>query len=173
MATAATRKGANRNAFLVIARDLQDRIADGEIELGRYLPTERELQDRYDVSRSTIRRAIAHLVDMGWAHTVPSKGVVAGLGLKKPTTRRVALVDASNTYVLRVIHRRLQARLNELGLELVHFGGDKNTCFEDDMMRAVEQECAGIIVWPTAVFLTLKSSVKSAKRRRSSFSTTA
>ncbi|PMX74197.1 winged helix-turn-helix domain-containing protein, partial [Pseudomonas sp. GW456-12-1-14-LB2] len=77
MATAATRKGANRNAFLVIARDLQDRIADGEIELGRYLPTERELQDRYDVSRSTIRRAIAHLVDMGWAHTVPSKGVVA------------------------------------------------------------------------------------------------
>ncbi|MES1227501.1 MAG: winged helix-turn-helix domain-containing protein, partial [Armatimonadota bacterium] len=60
------RRLAQRNSFLNIAQTLQSRIESGEIEKGRLLPTEREIQEEFGVSRSTVRRALARLTETGW-----------------------------------------------------------------------------------------------------------
>jgi len=50
-------------AALRIAHLLQEKIARQEYKTGEWLPTERELADEFDVDRSTIRAALAHLAE--------------------------------------------------------------------------------------------------------------
>lgn len=51
--------------YLRVERDLASRIADGDWAPGDYLPSEEALQERYLVSRTTIRKAVADLVASG------------------------------------------------------------------------------------------------------------
>ena len=50
-----------------------------EIKNGTYpkdsaIPTEKELSDMFDISRTTVRQAIAEMVQEGWLYRVKSKG---------------------------------------------------------------------------------------------------
>ena len=50
-----------------------------EIKNGTYpkdsvIPTEKELSEMFDISRTTVRQAIAELVQEGWLYRVKSKG---------------------------------------------------------------------------------------------------
>jgi GntR family transcriptional regulator len=49
-----------------IQSDLRDRIAGGELAPGTQLATEQELMTRYDVSRATVRQALAGLIADGY-----------------------------------------------------------------------------------------------------------
>ncbi|PRY01875.1 GntR family transcriptional regulator [Allonocardiopsis opalescens] len=60
--------------FRKIAGDLRDRIADGTLAPGSRLPTEQELQRTYDTSRSTVRLAVAELVNEGLVVSRPGRG---------------------------------------------------------------------------------------------------
>lgn len=51
--------------YLMVARKLSDAINGGEYPVGTLLPTEHELSEMFQVSRSTIRAAIACLQDQG------------------------------------------------------------------------------------------------------------
>ena len=126
---------------------MRRQIEDNTIELGRYLPTERELQEQYDVSRSTIRRAFARLIDDGWAHNVPNKGVIAGSGIRPLKTNRIAIIDQDN-YVTRVMFTHMQQRMRAMGYELEQFVGVEQMPMEQEMLRALDQDFAGIILWP-------------------------
>ncbi len=141
------RSASTRNIFRDVASDLQKQIADCSIELGRYLPTERDLQLQYNVSRSTIRRALSRLIDDGWAHNVPNKGVIAGSGLRPLKSNRIAIIDQDN-FVTRVLFTRMQDRLRTLGYELEQFVGVEQMPMEQEMLRALDQDFAGIILWP-------------------------
>jgi len=57
----------------VIGR-IRAQIAGGELEPGRYLPSERELCRQMKVSRFTVRSALGSLVDEGLLERRPSKG---------------------------------------------------------------------------------------------------
>ncbi|MCX7804571.1 MAG: GntR family transcriptional regulator [Planctomycetota bacterium] len=59
------KKGAGRIA-LKIAQDLQARIASGELAVGQYLPTVRDVALEHKVSRETARRAMKHLASERW-----------------------------------------------------------------------------------------------------------
>ncbi|MBS1704288.1 MAG: substrate-binding domain-containing protein [Armatimonadetes bacterium] len=139
-----TRSG--RNTFKEISLALQEKITTGVIPAGQFLPTERELQDEYSVSRSTVRRALGHLIDAGWAHNVPSKGVVTGRSARKTTSRTVALID-DQTFVLRVMHVRLNELLHRRGFHLVHLGGRIHHSMEQALSYSLENDFAGAIVW--------------------------
>lgn len=54
--------------------DLLTQIEEGQWEPGQALPTERELCDRYDVSRITVRRAIRELETSGYVRRFQGKG---------------------------------------------------------------------------------------------------
>lgn len=135
-----------RNSFKLIAGALQDRVESGAIPLGRYLPTERELQEEFGVSRSTVRRALAMLVEEGWAQNLPNRGVIAGAGVTKPKTNNIALID-DQTFVLRVLYLRISEMLRAKGYHLVHVGGRIHYKVEDAFQYAADCGFAGALVW--------------------------
>ncbi len=49
-------------------------IKEGFYKVGDSIPTEKELSDIYDISRTTVRQAVTELVQEGWLYRVKSKG---------------------------------------------------------------------------------------------------
>ncbi len=135
-----------RNGFRNIAQALQARIQAGAIPVGRYLPTERELQGEFAASRSTIRRALGTLVDAGWATNVPSKGLIASGGRRPNKTKNIAMIDGQ-TWVVQALFRRLSAMFRDQGYHLIHVGGGIQDTVEDSIQYAVDSDFAGALVW--------------------------
>jgi len=135
-----------RNGFRNIAEALQTRIKAGMIPVGRYLPTERELQSEFAASRSTIRRALGTLVDNGWATNVPSKGLIASGGRRRNRTTNIAMIDGQ-TWVVQALFRRFSSMFREEGYHLVHIGGGSQETVEDSLQYAVDNDFAGSLVW--------------------------
>ena len=52
--------------YYYIQRELETQIEEGEYSKGDFLPTEEQLQEIYDVSRITIRRALENLKNKGY-----------------------------------------------------------------------------------------------------------
>jgi GntR family transcriptional regulator, transcriptional repressor for pyruvate dehydrogenase complex len=57
-----------------IVRDIKQKILSGALRTGDRLPAERELAEKYKVSRITIRNAISRLVYLGFLQTMPQSG---------------------------------------------------------------------------------------------------
>jgi GntR family transcriptional regulator len=57
---------------------LRQQITQGRWKLGQRLPSEKELCERYGVSRTTVRQAIGNLVTDGLLHHVKGKGTFVG-----------------------------------------------------------------------------------------------
>ena len=49
-------------------------IQDGTYKVEEAIPTEKELSEMYNISRTTVRQAITELVQEGWLYRVKSKG---------------------------------------------------------------------------------------------------
>lgn len=142
------RKGARivRNGYREIVSTLQARIERAQVEAGAFLPTERELQEEFGAGRSTIRKALAELVELGWAQNVPNKGVVAGRGLRPVANGRIALVE-NGTFVQRVLGARFESMLEKQGRRLVPVGGRADYPLGYALQRVLDEEFAGAIVW--------------------------
>lgn len=65
---------ADRAVFRQLADVLRDEIASGELPPGAPLPSEATLCQRYEVSRVSVRRAVALLRGEGLVTTVPGRG---------------------------------------------------------------------------------------------------
>lgn len=136
-----------------IVRELQGDIQSRAIQPGSFLPTERELQERFDVSRTTIRRAMADLATIGWAKSVPNRGMVAVAAGPLPKTNgstQVAFID--HTSCLHTsLFIALSQRLGRDGISLVHVDsteGGTTAALE----RAAESDFLGAFVWPKNAF---------------------
>jgi GntR family transcriptional regulator len=57
-----------------IAADFREAIRRGELKAGDRLPTEQEIGERYDVSRNTVRLALAMLANEGAITSTPRRG---------------------------------------------------------------------------------------------------
>jgi DNA-binding GntR family transcriptional regulator len=60
--------------YLQIAAVVRDRIERGEYEPDRAVPSEMAMCEEFEVSRNTVRRAIAQLNEEGVLRTVRGKG---------------------------------------------------------------------------------------------------
>jgi LacI family transcriptional regulator len=107
------------HGYQSIADALREEIRSGKYLPGAFLPTERDLQLTFGVSRSTVRRALATLAESGWASVIPKRGVAATLGSAPEPTGNVAFIDHTDMVNERVffgISRALQGS----GLHLIH-----------------------------------------------------
>ncbi|SKA76175.1 transcriptional regulator, GntR family [Caloramator quimbayensis] len=52
-------------AYIKLQNDIMDRIKKGEIKIGEKLESEREIAEKYNISRMTVRQAIGNLVNIG------------------------------------------------------------------------------------------------------------
>ncbi|MBE3571764.1 MAG: GntR family transcriptional regulator [Moorella humiferrea] len=57
-----------------ITNDLREAIKNGKWSVGDLFPTDKELMEKYGVSSTTVRRAVAQLVQEGWLERKPGKG---------------------------------------------------------------------------------------------------
>ncbi len=60
--------------YEAIYRDLYEKITGGFYEIGDMLPTENELEEFYDVSKSPIRHAVSKLAEQGLVEKRPGRG---------------------------------------------------------------------------------------------------
>jgi GntR family transcriptional regulator len=60
--------------YLQVAAILEREIREGKYPKGSRIPTESDLVERFEVARSTARRSIAHLRELGLIKTVPQRG---------------------------------------------------------------------------------------------------
>ena len=70
--------GLNRNIpiplYFQVAESIRDKIVQNIYQLGKHIPTETQLQNEYNVSRETIRKAVSNLVGEGLIEKVRGKG---------------------------------------------------------------------------------------------------
>ena len=64
------------NKFFDIYMDLRNKIEHAEFETGSLLPSEKTLSDHYHVSRETIRKALALLLEGGYIQKKQGKGSI-------------------------------------------------------------------------------------------------
>ncbi|MEQ4717852.1 winged helix-turn-helix domain-containing protein [Nonomuraea sp. B19D2] len=60
-----------------VAAAVAGRIQAGEFGADEMLPSEAEMERQYEVSKLTVRAAVALLREQGWAYTVPHRGTFA------------------------------------------------------------------------------------------------
>lgn len=51
-----------------------EEIKSGKYEVDSLIPTEKELSEQFDISRTTVRQAVTELVQEGWLYRIKSKG---------------------------------------------------------------------------------------------------
>lgn len=72
----------NLPKHLMVKKDIMDRLDREEFVPGDLLPSERELIERYEVSRITVRKALADLENEGYLYKVHGKGTYVKGGEK-------------------------------------------------------------------------------------------
>lgn len=60
--------------YLDIVNDIKGKIEKGLLRPGDLLPSENEMSEQYDVSRTTLRKSLALLVNEKYIYTIPGKG---------------------------------------------------------------------------------------------------
>src|SRR5690606_40810421 len=70
-------------AWLGLHRALQELIGDGRIPVGTRLPSERAVTSALGVSRSTVSRAYAELIDAGFATARQGSGTYAAVPVER------------------------------------------------------------------------------------------
>ena len=69
---------------------LLDAIKRGDYPLDGLIPTEKELSEMFQISRTTVRQAITELVQEGWLYRIASKGTfVARMKIKQDFIKRL------------------------------------------------------------------------------------
>lgn len=69
---------------------LLDAIKQGDYPVDSMIPTEKELSEMFQISRTTVRQAITEMVQEGWLYRIASKGTfVARLKIKQDFIKRL------------------------------------------------------------------------------------
>lgn len=69
----------------VIAKRLQKMILDGELQAGEAIPSQRQLAEKFNVSRASLREALLTLETLGLVKTEPGRGTFVTAGRPEPS----------------------------------------------------------------------------------------
>ena len=64
--------------YYQVKTDILSRITDGTYKAQQPLPSEKELMERYDISRITVRKALDDLANEGYLYKIQGKGTFVG-----------------------------------------------------------------------------------------------
>ncbi|MFT4172523.1 MAG: FadR/GntR family transcriptional regulator [Rhodocyclaceae bacterium] len=120
-----------------VVKSLSERIASGHYKLGQRLPSEQELIDEFNVSRTVVREAIANLRAGGWVTTMQGVGAfvvkqeevsafridASALSLVKEMVSALELrIALESEAAVLAAQRRTEAQLAALHEALLRFG---------------------------------------------------
>jgi len=141
--------------YIQIYMDLKERIESGEWSYGALLPSEYELCDVYAVSRGTVRQVLAKLEEEGLIRRERGKGTfIARFGAQ--TTQKKS-INQSISFIVPYVRDSFVSSIL-LGLENIARANGYTIVFhhvENDLeeqatalRKAVQQEAAGIVLYP-------------------------
>lgn len=136
--------------YEAVATALREAIQGRQISIDTLLPTERELQERYGVSRTTVRRALSELIATGWAENLPNRGVIAKMGHVPGDSRKVAYID-HRELIHTYLFFELSRLLGDAGYHLIPVDShDIGTV--QAMANCADREFAAAFVWSKNAF---------------------
>ncbi|MCK4823449.1 GntR family transcriptional regulator, partial [bacterium] len=96
-----------------IRNELLGEILSGKLEPGDRLPSEREMQAHFEVSRTTVRLSLADLARAGFIYTKPGKGAfVASSVIDQGEYRLPGFTDRSEENGARVVSKVLHQEIS-------------------------------------------------------------
>lgn len=127
---------------------IQEKITNGLLSPGDLLPPEIELAGFYNVSRTTIRRALTDLVQEGLLYRVPGQGTHVRRR-RSPAIRAIALVcPFIHWYMLDLIDG-IERVVKAHGYELIVRNTDQHAEVEAQQIeQLLDMSVAGIVLWP-------------------------
>lgn len=105
-------KSSSTSLHIQIRNELLGEILSGELEPGDRLSSEREMQARFEVSRTTVRLAMADLARAGFIYTKPGKGAfVASSVIDQEEYHLPGFTDRSEEDGARVVSKVLEREI--------------------------------------------------------------
>lgn len=145
----------NEPKYLLIKKHLQKKIEDDDYSLGSKIPSEAELRQQFDVSRHTIRLAIAKLVNEGYLLKQQGSGTFVSDSyktmLKASTKKTIGVITTYlSDYIFPSIIRGIEEELSAHNYSLMLSSTRNNVDNERGALESmIEQNVDGLIVEPT------------------------
>lgn len=145
----------NKPKYQVIADEIKGKILDKSYHVGMLLPTEKQFQDNYQVSRYTIRKAMDILVAEGYIKKRKGAGSYVSysfLNAQQTTgTKKIGvIVTYLSDYIFPSIIRGIEHVLRDNGYSLILASTNNN---HDEERKCLEmmlnQGVTGLIIEPT------------------------
>ncbi len=136
----------------VVARRLQTMILTGELKPGARIPSQRDLSDRFSVSRASLREALLTLETVGLVRTEPGRGTFVTARSPAPELRELRWRYADSHSMVDVFETRLMLEgriaaasaltIDPTGLSsLRHATDEMERCWEaGDLLANVEAD---------------------------------
>ncbi len=143
----------NKPKYQILKEKIIDYIQVNELKYNDPINSEMELMEMFDVSRHTVRRAIADLVNDGWLYKQQGKGTFVDNpeGEKAGVGKSVAVITTyMNDYIFPEIISGIEHRLSEHGYTVL-IGNTNNKIDKERQILSnmLGHNLAGLIVEPT------------------------
>lgn len=139
-----------------IIDDIKSNILSGEYKSGDQIPTESALQDIYQVSRQTVRKAILELANEGFLRSEKGSGTYVSNQYKsksngKMTNKTIGVITTYiSDYIFPSIIRGIESRLNEDSYSLLLASTNNDVAQEKKALEMMlSYGVDGLIVEPT------------------------
>ena len=142
--------------YQVIIDDIKSKILSGSYNVGEQIPTESALQDKYNVSRHTIRKAILELSNEGFLRSEKGSGTYVSnqyqsKSIGNSNTKTIGVITTYiSDYIFPSIIRGIERRLNEDNYSLLLASTNNDV---EQEKKALEMMLSfgvdGLIVEPT------------------------
>lgn len=139
-----------------IADDLRQKINLQEYKMNQAIPSELQLQKQYEVSRHTIRQAIALLVNEGYLRKEKGSGTYVDNVFKQEVrtfeeNKTIGVITTYvSDYIFPTIIRGIEKTLSENGYSLLLSSTNNNYQQEKECLeKMMQQNVQGLIIEPT------------------------
>lgn len=142
--------------YQIILEEIRSEILSGTYNVGEQIPTESALQDKYNVSRQTVRKAILELANEGFLRSEKGSGTyVSNQYLTKAggntNNRTIGVITTYiSDYIFPSIIRGIEGRLNEDNYSLLLASTNNDVAQEKKALEMMlSYGVDGLIVEPT------------------------
>jgi len=144
----------NQPKYIVIKNEIKQWILDNKYPIGSKIPSESKIQEKYEVSRHTVRQAISVLVHDGYLQKKQGAGTFVSNHFTNGPANTTKTIGVITTYVsdyifpsiIRGIESELSQKQYSLMLSSTHNNVEKEKMSLETMLQ---QNVDGLIIEPT------------------------
>lgn len=142
--------------YQVIASELKEKIRGKKYEINETIPSEKQLQEYYQVSRHTVREAISLLVNEGYLRREKGSGTYVSeeytLIDEKKNERTVGVITTYiSNYIFPSIIRGIEKELNKENISVLISSTNNDIDLERKALEMmINKEVDGLIIEPTS-----------------------